>query len=153
METWFETDTAVIKGKGWILGHIISVGEDISELGQQNIKVLFNDIAESLGYQNEWETDWKLQASAQFFQDGDIICLLQGASKPSIIRLCKDHFTMITPAVTPRPRRHGESSNEISQKRYSMGGCCDICQGAGSGTDILGIDEHVRLQVRLSTDT
>ena len=28
-----------------------------------------------------------------------------------------------------------------------------FCQGAGSGTDILGIDERVKLQVRLSTDT
>ena len=28
-----------------------------------------------------------------------------------------------------------------------------VCQGAGSGTDILGTDEQVKLQVRLSTDT
>jgi len=118
VETWSEADTAVVKGKGRILGHINSVRNDMSEFGQQNVKFLFNDIAQALGYQNEWETNWELQASAQSFQDGDIICLLQGASKPSIVRICKDHFTMITPAVTPQPKRYGESSNEISQKIF-----------------------------------
>lgn len=70
VETWSETDTAVVKGKGWILGHISSAGNDMSEFGQQNVKFLlflFNDIAKVLGYQNEWETNWKLQASAQSF--------------------------------------------------------------------------------------
>ena len=125
VETRSETDTAVVKGKGRILGHINSVGEDTHEFGQQDVKVHFNDIAQSLSYQNEWGTDWKLQASAQSFQDGDIICLLQGASKPSIIRLCKDHFTIITPAVTP-PSQHGKSLNGIPQIMYAMGGYCNI---------------------------
>ena len=126
METWSETDTAVVKGKGQILGHINSVRNDVSEFGQHNVKILFNDIAQALGYQNKWETNWKLQVSAQSFQDGDIICLLQGASKPSVVRLCKDHFTMITPAGTPQPKRYGENSNDISRKKSSMGGYCDI---------------------------
>ena len=78
VETWSETDTAVVKGKGQILGHINSFRNDMSEFGQQNVKILLNDIAQALGYENEWETNWKLQASAQSFQDGDIICLLQG---------------------------------------------------------------------------
>ena len=33
---------------------------------------------------------------------------------------------MITPAVTPQPKRYGESSNNISRKKSSMGGYCDI---------------------------
>ncbi|RAQ70097.1 hypothetical protein COH20_008150 [Aspergillus flavus] len=109
VETWTETGTVVIKGKGWILGHVHSVEENFSEFGKQRIEVLFNDTAKSFGCEDLWGTDWKLQASAVLIQDGDIICLLEGVSKPSIIRLCKDHFTVITPAVTPQQRQHKES--------------------------------------------
>jgi hypothetical protein len=34
-------------------------------------------------------------------QVGDLVCLLQGASKPTIIRLCNDHFDIIIIAATP----------------------------------------------------
>ncbi|KAE8330410.1 heterokaryon incompatibility protein-domain-containing protein [Aspergillus sergii] len=127
VETWDETETLVIEGKGWILGHINSVEENFSEFGKQKIEVLLNDTAHSLGYDNDWETTWKPQASAVLIEDGDIICLLRGALKPSIIRLCKDHFTVITPAVTPQRRRQKESSPAVMpQERDSMNGLCDI---------------------------
>ncbi|KAF7945879.1 uncharacterized protein EAE97_004917 [Botrytis byssoidea] len=45
--------------------------------------------------------EWTLQASAKPIQEHDIICLLDGASKPSIIRLCKDHFAVVVIAATP----------------------------------------------------
>lgn len=41
----------------------------------------------------------------------------------------------------------------LISKPYARIGKEYLCQGAGSGTDILGIDEQVKLQVRLSTDT
>jgi hypothetical protein len=44
---------------------------------------------------------WTLRPSAKSIQNGDIICLLQGASKPTIIRLCKNHFAIILIAATP----------------------------------------------------
>lgn len=109
VETWNETETVVIRGKGWILGHVHFVEENLSEFGKQKVEVLFNNTAISFGCAYQWGTDWKLQASALLIQAGDIICLLKGASKPSIIRLCKDHFTVITPAVTPQQRQHKES--------------------------------------------
>ncbi|KAE8367503.1 heterokaryon incompatibility protein-domain-containing protein [Aspergillus caelatus] len=126
VETWNEIGTVVIKGKGWILGHVDSVEEHFPEFGKQKIEVLFNNTAESLGIIDRWETNWKPQASAELIQDGDIICLLKGASKPSVIRLCKDHFTIVTPAVTPQKRQQKESPVAISQERYSTSGLCDI---------------------------
>ncbi|KAE8306953.1 heterokaryon incompatibility protein-domain-containing protein [Aspergillus transmontanensis] len=127
VETWNETETVVIKGKGWILGHVHSVEENFSEFGKQKIEVLFNDTSKSFGCEDQWGTDWKLQASAVLIQDGDIICLLKGALKPSIIRLCKDHFTVITPAVTPQRNRQKESTPAaMLRERCSTNGLCDI---------------------------
>ncbi|KAE8379051.1 HET-domain-containing protein [Aspergillus bertholletiae] len=126
VEAWTETETAVIKSRGWILGLINSVDENVSESGKQEVEVIFNGIAKSLGYQYYWENYWEIQASAALIQDGDIICLLKGALKPTIIRLCKDYFTVITPAVTPQQNEYEESPTATSQESYSTGGLCDI---------------------------
>ncbi|TGO29375.1 hypothetical protein BPAE_0015g00190 [Botrytis paeoniae] len=45
--------------------------------------------------------EWTIQASAKLIQEHDIICLLYGASKPTIIRLYKDHFAVVVIAATP----------------------------------------------------
>ena len=45
--------------------------------------------------------EWTLQATAKSIRESDIVCLLQGASKPTIIRLCEDHFAIIVIAITP----------------------------------------------------
>ncbi|RDH39438.1 HET-domain-containing protein [Aspergillus welwitschiae] len=112
VETWHGIDTAVIKGKAWIIGHLYSVH--------------WNHTAQWLGNRRDWKTEWQLQASARLVQDGDILCLLQGASKPSIIRLCRDHFTIVMPAVTPRKRRHGEMLEQTVHGRRFMNSLIDI---------------------------
>lgn len=48
-----------------------------------------------------WASRWTLQASVTPIQEGDLICLLRGASKPTIIRLCTDYFTVIAITATP----------------------------------------------------
>ncbi|KAH9224675.1 heterokaryon incompatibility protein-domain-containing protein [Leptodontidium sp. 2 PMI_412] len=75
VETSDGSQRAVIKSKACILGQVSRARSD----DRQNT----------------------LQASAKFIQERDIICFLQGASKPTIIRLYKDHFAIIVIAVTP----------------------------------------------------
>ncbi|GAB1197646.1 hypothetical protein APSETT444_006946 [Aspergillus pseudonomiae] len=48
VDTWNDTETVVIKGKGLILGNINLVEESVSEFGKQNIEVLLNDTAQRL---------------------------------------------------------------------------------------------------------
>jgi hypothetical protein len=43
------------------------------------------------------------------------ICLLQGASKPTIIRLCKDHFAIIVIAATPLSESGSLGQLELSK--------------------------------------
>ncbi|KAB8277230.1 heterokaryon incompatibility protein-domain-containing protein [Aspergillus minisclerotigenes] len=125
VEAFIETETAVMKSEGWILGVINSVEENASRVGKQKIQVLFNYTARALNYQYCWNTEWELQAAA-LIQEGDIICLLKGASNPSIIRLCKDHFAVIILAVTPQQRPFLESPAVRPEEMNSMSGLFGI---------------------------
>ena len=86
---------AVIKSKGCVLSQVSSVRSD----DRQNMNITFTskNTAWCLGDKMEWT----LRASAKSVQVGDIVCLLQGASKPTIIRLCKDHFAIVIVSATP----------------------------------------------------
>jgi hypothetical protein len=48
-------------------------------------------------------------------RERNIICLLQGASKPTIIRLYEDHFTVIVIAVTPLKESRSFKQLELSK--------------------------------------
>ncbi|RHZ45340.1 HET domain-containing protein [Aspergillus thermomutatus] len=125
IQTWEGTESAVIKSKGWILGHIHSVAQDITGFGQR-ITLLLNDTAESLGYREIWQSEWVVETCAELIKDGDIVCLLQGRSEPSIIRLCNDHFTVITPSVQPQQRNQTEGLKPALQIRRDIPGLHDI---------------------------
>ena len=97
VKTWGDEERAVIKSKGCILGQVLSV-----ESGDRHkVNIIFKNIPEHLGCKREWHALWTLQASAKQIQEGDIICLLQGAPNPMVIRLCKDYFAVIRIAVFP----------------------------------------------------
>jgi ankyrin repeat protein len=93
VETCEHCQRAVIKSKGYILGRVSSVTSD----DRQNVKITFTNTAWYSGNEREWS----LHVSAKSIRQGDIVCLLQGALKPTIIRLCKDHFAVVVIAATP----------------------------------------------------
>jgi ankyrin repeat protein len=116
VETWSGKEIAVIKSKGYILGKISSVRNTISLGGRQGVDVTFKNTSEQLEYlevSNEWSAHWTLQPSAKPIRDGDLICFLQGASKPTIIRLRKDHFVIIMIAASPLET--GQTESEYSK--------------------------------------
>ncbi|KAL6695256.1 hypothetical protein J3F84DRAFT_373910 [Trichoderma pleuroticola] len=49
---------------------------------------------------NHLKSRWVLQSSAKSILEDDIICLLQGALNPSILRQSEDYFTIIAVAIT-----------------------------------------------------
>ncbi|KAH6701346.1 heterokaryon incompatibility protein-domain-containing protein, partial [Leptodontidium sp. MPI-SDFR-AT-0119] len=109
VETSDGSQRAVIKSKGCILGQVSSVTSD----DRQNMFITSKNAAWHLGDKMEWT----LQASAKSIREHDIVCLLQGASKPTIIRRCKDHFAVVVIAATP-PNKSG--SFELSELSKSM---------------------------------
>lgn len=101
VSVWTNREIAVIEGKGCILAAVTWVTSDITLQDRQEVAVESKNALEYWGRGESWESRWTLQASVTTIQEGDLICLLRGASKPTIIRLCKDYFTIIAITVTP----------------------------------------------------
>jgi hypothetical protein len=74
----------------------------------QNVDITFKSINEAWRIGDN--INWTLRTSAKTIQKRDIVCLLQGASKPTVIRLYKNSFAIIIIAVTPLK---GSSSREL----------------------------------------
>ncbi|KAK6591799.1 HET domain protein [Botrytis cinerea] len=127
VETWDDREISIIKSYGFVLGHISSTKIDDTQYHKQYMDIIFNDTPISLWYKDEYGTEWILQASAQLVRPDDLVCLLHGASKPAIIRACKDHFTIIMIAVTLRHRTKVENKYLSQQPSASTHGfSCDF---------------------------
>lgn len=99
--TWNNREVAVIRSRGCILGEVSLRKIDRDSDGRQNVEVVFKNMSRQSGCIRYGNARWTLQTSAKSIQNGDLLCLLQGASKPSIIRLRNDHFAVIAIAVDP----------------------------------------------------
>jgi Ankyrin repeats (3 copies) len=100
VDTWEHKEMVFIKSKGRILGKISQVERNTESDGQR-VKVIFKSTSKQLGSIADHTAWWTLPKSAISIQEEDFICLLQGASKPTIIRLCDDHFMIIMVAAVP----------------------------------------------------
>ncbi|KAL5328184.1 hypothetical protein ACEPPN_001680 [Leptodophora sp. 'Broadleaf-Isolate-01'] len=98
---------AVIRGKGCILGQVSSVTQD----DRQVVNVTFSKEILHLG----GKIEWSFQATAQSIHERDIVCILYGALKPSIIRLRKDRFSIVAIAATPLDDSNALRWPEISE--------------------------------------
>ncbi|KAF4624273.1 hypothetical protein G7Y89_g13898 [Cudoniella acicularis] len=99
---------AAIKSKGCILGRV-----SVRSGNRQNVNITF--ISKNTAWCLGGKMEWTLQASAKSIQEGDIVCLLQGASKPTIIRQCKDHFAVVIIAATPLNESGSFRLSELSR--------------------------------------
>ncbi|KAN0075032.1 Heterokaryon incompatibility protein (HET) domain containing protein [Elaphomyces granulatus] len=125
VKTWNEREIAVIKTKGCILGRVSLVESDSTRYDRQYVTVIFQNTSTqntstSLENKRKWGDRWVLRASAKSIQKGDIVCLVQGASKPSIIRPCKDHFAVIVIAVPFRRIPESLPSMEIYPRDFLL---------------------------------
>ena len=102
VETWDDKQMAVIKSKGCVLGKVISAQSDSARYDRQHVKVESGDSLEAVEFQKKWGETLTLRSSAKSIRPGDLVCLLQGASKPTIVRAGTDHFTIIMIAAVPK---------------------------------------------------
>jgi hypothetical protein len=101
VETWEENEIAVIKSMGCVLGEVSSVESAGDWNDTQSVLITLKSAAESLGQGTGWSGHCILHASAKSIQKGDVVCLLQGASRAAIIRLYEDYCAVITITCTP----------------------------------------------------
>ncbi|KAF5641538.1 het [Fusarium sp. NRRL 52700] len=81
--TWDNSEIAVIRCKGNVLGQVIAAQGEISRQGTQKINIIWNNDSGRRGLRSHWV----VHASAKPVRTGDFIFLAYGVLKPTIIRL------------------------------------------------------------------
>ncbi|KAE8140681.1 hypothetical protein BDV38DRAFT_7543 [Aspergillus pseudotamarii] len=115
VQTWPDREAAVIRGKGYMLGLIKSVTTPGSRYDRQEVKVLFRDTVEALYQYMTSGVQWLLQTPAEPIRPGDIVCLLQGASTPTIVRISKGGLRIIMSSVVPRHKTIHDTRGWVPQ--------------------------------------
>ncbi|KAH7371032.1 heterokaryon incompatibility protein-domain-containing protein [Pyrenochaeta sp. MPI-SDFR-AT-0127] len=100
-ETWDDKEVAVIKSKGFVLGEVSSVIPCSGWGDTHKVDITSKDTKMSSGSVGWWSAHLTLHNSAKSIRAGDLVYLPQGAFRPIIIRICKDHFTVIMITATP----------------------------------------------------
>jgi ankyrin repeat protein len=81
----------VIRSSGHTLGTVQEVEDDPIRGDRLCLQVSKSSIGHDMA--------WTVQATAKRVRPGDIICCLQGASQPTIVRVRKDYFMVVAIAV------------------------------------------------------
>ncbi|KAI8623717.1 heterokaryon incompatibility protein-domain-containing protein [Xylariaceae sp. FL1651] len=99
VDIWDSKTVAVIKGSGSSLSTVSSVERNSTQDDRQRVCITWN--APNHGGENEkGSSHFAFQASAKPIEVGDIVCLLQGALKPTIVRLPDDYMAIIISSVS-----------------------------------------------------
>lgn len=75
--------------------------------------VLWNDISGLPKFSAYYRAPWTLQASARLLQRGDVICLQQNATRPTITRLYQDFSAIFVVAARPPSSLPSEGEDRI----------------------------------------
>lgn len=102
VDTWSDSEVAIIKGKGHILGEVSSVQKHPTWEDQQIMEITWQNEFSGHGAKDGTMSPWTIQAGAKAIRVGDVVCHLEEASKPTIIRPLDDHLAIIRIAVHPR---------------------------------------------------
>jgi hypothetical protein len=96
IRTWDNMEKALISSLGCVLGTIsVGIANTISV-----ISPLFGGVG-GAGYL--WRASWQVPHHSGSVRDGDFLCFLQDARRPSIIRTCGDHFDIVMISLPPPP--------------------------------------------------
>ncbi|KAF1965285.1 HET-domain-containing protein, partial [Bimuria novae-zelandiae CBS 107.79] len=115
-----EKEIAVIRSKGCILAQVSSVKSDVTRDNRQKVNIFLKNTPGRLGHNKTHDVQWTLNVSAKKVEKGDIVCLLQGAPKPVIVRPCKDYFAVIRIAAFPKNKPTESGDTEWSELLQSI---------------------------------
>ncbi|KAK3334834.1 heterokaryon incompatibility protein-domain-containing protein, partial [Neurospora tetraspora] len=96
-----DKEIAVIEGKGCILGEVSSVKRNATWEDRQDMAITWTNAPSYIYVKEAWGSCWTLPITVKSVQKGDVVCLLQGASRPTILRPYNDHWAVIMIAVSP----------------------------------------------------
>ncbi|KAK3493505.1 heterokaryon incompatibility protein-domain-containing protein [Neurospora crassa] len=90
---WDNQENAFIEGKGCVLGEVSTVEKNATWEDKQDVVITWRKVFDVP------VSRWSILTTEKSIQEGDIVCLLQGASKPTILRPCNYHWVVIMIAV------------------------------------------------------
>jgi hypothetical protein len=111
-----EKEIAVIKSRGCVIGRVAYVAAN-ERYDRQQVQITFSHTSVSSECRIRWGEQWTLQASAKSIETDDIVCLLEGATRPTIIRLSEAGFNIIL--ITAIPVQSGPSMGTIEPGWFS----------------------------------
>lgn len=94
-----EHETALIKIRGCVIGTVSEVRCEDTWYGQQLVRIFPHQSKPYDGHEHLARLDWSLQATTKRINRGDIGCLLQGTSLPTIVRAHQDYCSIVTIAI------------------------------------------------------
>jgi hypothetical protein len=92
VDTLDEKRRVILKSKGCVLGKVSAIQRNN---GKDNKQVVEITTTSSPGYKIDCNGHWLIWTSIQFVREGDLVCLLQGALNPTILRPLEGHFIII----------------------------------------------------------
>ncbi|KAK3338111.1 heterokaryon incompatibility protein-domain-containing protein [Neurospora tetraspora] len=96
-----DKEIARIEGKGCILGAVSSVKRNDTWEDRQDVAITWRNAPSYICVKEAWVSCWTLPTTVKSVQKGDVVCLLQGASRPTILRPYNDYWAVIMIAVSP----------------------------------------------------
>ncbi|KAL8285564.1 hypothetical protein RB597_002573 [Gaeumannomyces tritici] len=108
--TWDGKEVAVVEADGRFLGKVISAHTD-----KQHVRITWRNMPKSNqdGQGKLAPSDLTFRASAITVKKGDFVCLLKGASSPTIIRL-RDGYSVIILSAVPRTSMSPQWADSIT---------------------------------------
>lgn len=98
-------EAAVVVAKGYVLGRVVLVKDNLDSDFEQRLQVTW-----LISQYSIWLT---FPASATALQAGDLVCLIDGATKPTIVRVYQD-FLVILVIAAPQPQCVGSIGQSIT---------------------------------------
>ncbi|KAL3293085.1 het domain protein, partial [Colletotrichum asianum] len=115
VSTWNGCETAFIQTKGRVLGTVSSAETGNPWDDTQTVNIV--ELQDVPGLRSGWIGRWTVRAAAKRAGEGDVICLLQGASRPTLIRVYDDYCVIIAMVVDQALAEQSESR----PRTYSVG--------------------------------
>lgn len=93
------SEMALIEAQGRYLGRVSDSAQTPTADGRQSVEITWEDSLSQLGLQTDGLSRLTLQALVRPIQRHDVICLLEGASQPTIIRAESGGLTIVMISV------------------------------------------------------
>lgn len=124
VENFEEQEMVIVKNSGYVIGRVSSVESDSNRYDRRLVSI----VLPCTNTRNDKNIYWTIRVSGKDIRENDIICFLQGALEPSIIRPFRDHSSIVMLSVTRQLHRQQklEHSYERMSKRLTNDSSCDF---------------------------